>query len=79
MSDSALDLKLGRLASSLLLDLDEVDAINFNRRDCSNQKAQLIIEALTEAVRLATSTHDERDNSAGVYDPRPASLMDHGG
>lgn len=60
MSD-ALDLKLGRLASNLLLDLDECDALNYaNRQAASNQKAALILDALEEAGRIAIAEWSEQ-------------------
>jgi hypothetical protein len=64
---SNLDLKLARLATNLLMDLNEVDAINFDRNSANDQKAQLIVEAFEEAFRMAAAQK-----------PVPASLIDRG-
>lgn len=80
----ALDLKLGRLASNLLGDLNELDAVNFGHK-VDDQKAALIVEALGEAIRYAMADTEYVCEVPGCTvdhigrSRRPDSLIDRKG
>lgn len=84
MTNDDLELKLARLASCLVRDLDEVDSLTFERSAARQQKVQLAHEAFGEAFALLSRIKVPEPckvpgcevDHAGVS--VPASLMDHG-